>query len=175
MFRSNYPKLILIAAAIVVSSSLAFSQGPPQDARFGQPGQPMERRPNLLEELGLSREQIQSVRKLNQERKPVEQAARKRFQDANKALNMAIYADSVDDAEYRVRLTEFQDAQAELARIKFSNELAVRRLLTPAQLVRFRDLRRRFAEVREDIREAPPQRQERPLQRLRRGNQPPVN
>ncbi len=175
MFRSNYPKLILIGAAIVVFSSLAFSQGPPQDARFGQPGQPMERRPNLLEELGLSREQIQSVRKLNQERKPVEQAARKRFQDANKALNMAIYADSVDDAEYRARLTEFQDAQAELARIKFSNELAVRRLLTPAQLVRFRDLRRRFAEVRENIREAPPQRQDRPLPRFRRGNQPPVN
>ncbi len=178
MFRSNYPKLILIAAAIIVFSSLAFSQGPPQDARFGQPGQPgqpMERRPNLLEELGLSREQIQSVRKLNQERKPVEQAARKRFQDANKALNMAIYADSVDDAEYRARLTEFQDAQAELARIKFSNELAVRRLLTSAQLVRFRDLRRRFAEVRENIREAPPQGQERPRQPFRRGNQPPVN
>ncbi len=174
------------AAAIIATAfaGAAYSQNdkpqapPPDEVRFGPPpGQAMppdERRPSLLQELGLSREQIQAVRRMNQARKPVEETARKRFQDANRALNMAIYADTVDDADFKSKLSEFQAAQAELARIKFHSELAVRKILTPVQLVRFRELRRRFAEAREDMRDSEPP-AGRPIQRLRRGNQPPIN
>lgn len=182
MFRSKFPKLIVFAFAVVAGLSMtAFSQNdppvePPQNARFAKPaGQPGPR-PNLLQELGLTREQIQAVRRINQERKPVEQAARKRFQDANRSLNMAIYSDNVDEADFQAKLSEFQSAQAEMARIKFANELAVRRVLTPDQLVKFRDLRQRFADIRENRQNRPvdpPAR--RALQRFRRGNQPPVN
>jgi hypothetical protein len=42
------------------------------------------------------------------------------------------------------------------------NELAVRRILTPEQLVRFRDLRRQFTEAREKFRN---ERRERPFRR----------
>ena len=89
-----------------------------------QPGQPPvrgEQRPNLLQELGLSPEQIQSVRRINQQRKPLEQAARKRFQDAQRSLNMAIYGDSVDDADVQSKLAEFQAAQADLANLNCSD------------------------------------------------------
>jgi Spy/CpxP family protein refolding chaperone len=68
--------------------------------------------------------------------------------EAMRNLDMAIYADNVTDAEFQNRLKEFQSAEAELARLRFESELAVRKVLTPEQLVKFRDLRRQFAEMR---------------------------
>jgi Spy/CpxP family protein refolding chaperone len=174
------PRLLVLIGTLLCLSVGVFGQNPrPEDIRQGerfQPGQPAEQRPNLLQELGLSPEQVQAVRRINQQRKPVEQAARQRFQEAQRALNFAIYGDNVDDANMQAKLSEFQAAQAELARIKFTNELAVRKVLTPDQLVKFRELRRRFAEARETLKDAPLQRPvNRPLRRLRRGIPPPLN
>jgi Spy/CpxP family protein refolding chaperone len=173
------PRLLILIGTVLCLSVGVFAQNPrPEEVRQGdrfQPGQPSpaaEQRPNLLQELGLSQEQVQAVRRINQQRKPVEQAARRRFQEAQRALNMAIYGDDVNDADVQAKLTEFQTAQAELARIKFTNELAVRKVLTPDQLIKFRELRRRFAEAREELQNRPINR---PLRRLRRGNLPPVN
>lgn len=128
------------------------------------------RRANLMRELGLTPEQIEAVRRINHERKPVELAARKRFQDAQRELNRAIYAEIVDDANVAARLAEFQAAQSELSSIKFRNELAVRKVLTPVQLLKFREMRRRFAAEREE-RQGPGSR----TRRGRRANQPQVN
>ena len=145
----------------------------PNDAKAEQPN---DRRSDLFRELGLSDEQMQSLRRLNLDRKPVEQQARRRFQEANRELNGAIYSDSLNETVFQARLKEFQDAQAELARIKFSNELAVRKVLTPEQLGKFRELRRRFAEARQEMEDRPGQRRGRPaLRRLRRGGQLPPN
>lgn len=168
------PKLsILLALFFLLPLAIAAQElrpaGPPPDIQTGPPN---ERKPNLLLELGLSREQIQAMRRLNAERKPIEQEARRRFQEANREMSSAIYADTTSDEIVQSRLMEFQAAQAELARIKFTNELAVRRLLTPDQLVKFRAMRQKFAEVRENME----QRGVGPRRRLRRGNQPsPVN
>lgn len=170
--------LVLIGTALCFSGGVAAQNVRPADVRQPgqfQPGQPAEQRPNLLRELGLSREQIQAVRQINQERKPVEQAARRRFQEAQRSLNMAIYGDNVNDADVKTKLAEFQAAQADLAKIKFTNELAVRKLLTPDQLVKFRDLRRQFAEARQNMQKGPDQPVGRPLRRMRRGNIPPIN
>ena len=150
MRRTLYPRQILFALLICALPIIAAAQNPPpadgpRETRFAQPG---EQRPNLFMELGLTPEQVQALRRINADRKPAEMSARRRFQDANRALNMAIYGDAVDEAEFQARLSDFQAAQAELARIKFTNELAIRRLLTPVQLQRFRELRRRFAEER---------------------------
>jgi Spy/CpxP family protein refolding chaperone len=77
---------------------------------------------------------------------------------------MAIYADTVSDADFQTSLTEFRAAQSEMARLRFESELAVRKILTPEQLVRFRELRRKFAEERETkMRD----------RRMRRGGGPP--
>jgi Spy/CpxP family protein refolding chaperone len=86
---------------------------------------------------------------MNQERRPAMMRAQHRMREANRALDMAIYADTVSDADFQTRLNEFRSAQSELARLRFESELAVRKLLTPDQLVRFRELRRKFAEARE--------------------------
>lgn len=171
--KMNWKKTLLVGLAVLGMAVFGLSvnaqdrrppDAPAPDKRFvDAPGEPPDR-PDLLRELGLQPEQIQALRRINQERKPIENAARQRFQDATRALNLAIYADEVDESAYRTSLIEYQSAQAELARIKFSNELAVRRLLTPAQLMKFRELRRRFAEARErnmnrQVRRPQPQRQ----------------
>lgn len=184
MLRIISPKLFLIPAMVLFASAGLYAQGqrpvgPPKDARFGDPALPTDRphepRPNLFQELGLSREQIQAVRRLNQDRKPIEQAARERFQEANRALNMAIYADTVDEGDFRAKLAEVQAADAELAKIKFTNELAVRRVLTPAQLIRFRELRRRFAEQRQKMQNERLPPGDGPIREMRRGGGPPIN
>jgi len=144
------PRHFVFALIICALPIIATAQNPPpadapQETRFAQPGEP---RPNLFMELGLTPDQVRALRRINADRKPVEMTARRRFQEANRALNMAIYSDTVEEADFQTRLSEFQAAQAELARVKFTNELAIRRLLTPAQLQKFRELRRRFAEER---------------------------
>lgn len=108
-------------------------------------------RPNLLRELGLSTEQLQKIRQLNSERKPLMMEAQHRVRDAMRNLDLAIYADSVSETEIENKLKELQTAQAEIARLKARNELEVRKILTPEQLVRFREVRRRFAEKRMNL------------------------
>lgn len=175
----KHPKLSIFLALVFCLPvvALAQDQRPPVPPPNVQAGPPNEPKPNLLLELGLSREQIQAMRKLNAERKPIEQEARRRFQDANRELNMAIYADTASDEVVQSRLKEFQAAQADLARIKFTNELAVRRLLTPDQLNKFRTLRQRFADARENMEKRGAAPLGRPgLRRLKRRNQsPPIN
>lgn len=146
----KYLKLFLIVfTAFLALSTGAYGQDgpPPEDGPHDD--RPDARRPNLLAELGLSREQVQQIRRMNQERRPMMMEAQRRMREANRDLDMAIYRDSVSAEEFQARLKELQAAQAELARLRFENELSVRKILTPEQLVRFRELRRRFAEARE--------------------------
>ena len=151
--RSIILSLIFATVLFAVSS---VAQNPPADEMRPPVAGPHQndRRPNLFRELGLSPEQVQQIRQINQERRPRVDAALKRLGDANRRLDEAIYADAVDENEVGVRLKEVQDAQAELASIRFMNELAIRNVLSPDQLVRFRDLRKQFAEARERFRES---------------------
>ena len=80
------------------------------------------------------------------------QEAQRRLRDANRALDKAIYADLVNDSDVQGCLREFQAAQADLAKLRFENELAVRKLLTPEQLTKFRNLRQRFEQQMQNLR-----------------------
>ncbi|MFL6467113.1 MAG: Spy/CpxP family protein refolding chaperone [Pyrinomonadaceae bacterium] len=119
----------------------------PQDGRRNFADHPQDNRPNLIAQLGLSQEQIQQFRKLNAEHRPQMNEAQRRFRAANRELDIAIYADVVSEDAIQAKLKAFQEAQAEVDRLRFSNELNIRRILTPEQVVRFRDMRRRFAEM----------------------------
>lgn len=101
-------------------------------------------RAELLRELGLTQEQVQQIRKLNAERKPLMQEAQRRLREANRNLDLAIYADKVDEQVIQTRLKEVQESQAEVQKIRANTELEVRKILTPEQLVKFRDLRETF-------------------------------
>lgn len=135
---------------VLILAFAAFGQNlPPNQAqRFDGP-QPNDERPNLIAELGLSKEQIQLFRRTNGDHRPLMQAAQQRFREANRDLDIAIYADVVSEESIRGRLRDFQEAQSEVNRLRFMNELAIRKILTPDQVMRFREMRRRFAETRE--------------------------
>ena len=126
-----------------------------------------EKRPNLLRILGLSQAQMMEVRRINQSRRPHMDAAQARLRDANRALDEAIYADIFDQTSFDVRLKDVQAAQADLARLRFTNEMNIRKLLTPDQLARFRELRRRFAPPPPDQRVPPGSDDKNVLQPLR--------
>jgi len=108
---------------------------------------------NMLRQLGLGRDQIQRLQRINRERKPLMDAAQEKLRNANRSLDEAIYADEVSDTDVQAKLKEVQIAQADVFRIRFMNELAIRRLLTPEQLVRFRNMRQRFENARQGAQE----------------------
>jgi Spy/CpxP family protein refolding chaperone len=136
----------LLLCLAVFDVKMYGQDGPPPNPEPGV-NRPRRDRPNLIEQLGLSPEQIQQFRKLNAEHRPLMNTAQKRLGDANRELDMAIYADTVSDDVVRAKLRLFQDAQAEVNRLRFANELNIRRILTQDQLVRFRDIRRQYAEM----------------------------
>lgn len=136
---------MLLVALLAGSLAVNGQDGPPPDD--GPRDERPERRPNLFAELGLSREQVQQIRRINQQRRPLMMEAQRRMRMANHALNAAIYRDLVIDEEFQARLKELQAAQADLARLRFESELSIRKILTTEQLVRFRDLRQKFGEA----------------------------
>ena len=142
--------LLLLLALGALSMGAYGQDGPPPGD--GPHDERSAGRPNLLAELGLSREQVQQIRRANQERRPAMMQAQRKLREANRALDMAIYQDVVRDDEFQIRLREFQAAQAEVAKLRFESELSVRRILTPEQLGRFREIRQRFAEERREDR-----------------------
>lgn len=141
--------LIVGMMSLFALASFGYGQTVPQPLT-GQPAQakPADKRDAILRELALTDEQKIQLRELNKARKPLIQAAQKNFRDAMRALDASIYADVFDEYAYGLRLADLQKAQAELQRLRFENEVNIRKILTPAQLGTFRDLRKRFAAER---------------------------
>lgn len=140
LFYLFFAGLILTLAFTAVKAQ----DKPPTDAPKPQFDEP--RRPNLLQELGLNQEQRQQIRRLNADKKPLIREAQMRLREANRNLDQAIYADNIAETEIGARLKEVQLAQAEVIKIRSLTELAVRKILTPEQLIKFREIRRQFAE-----------------------------
>ncbi len=109
-----------------------------------------QQRPNLLRELDLTQEQIREIRTINQSNRQDLRAAQMKVGEARRNLDQAIYSEKADEATVKQRLKEFQDAQAEIARIRAFTEFSIRKILTPEQLIRFRELRQRFEQMRRE-------------------------
>lgn len=167
-------KLKIIFAFLILT--LTFSavnaqiEDEPDDAPPPKQNDQPIRRPNLLRELGLSDVQIRQLRTMNAESKTDLREAQEKMRNAKRALDEAIYADTVDNANIELKLREFSAAQAEINRIRAATELAIRNILTPEQLTRFRELHQNFEKRMEERRD---KREER--QNKRRGRQPQNN
>jgi Spy/CpxP family protein refolding chaperone len=109
-------------------------------------------RPNLLLELGLTPEQMQQIKRLNSGRRSLMMEAQRRVREATLNLDRAIYDDTLNETAIAARLKDLQNAQAEIAKLRSLNELEVRKILTSEQLIKFREVRQRFAENRENFR-----------------------
>lgn len=137
--------LLTVSAFLTVSA-----QEPAQDEN--QNPQQVNRPFRLLQELGLSREQIQQIRRINQERRPVMQEAARRWRQASRDLDIAIYADDSTEEQIKQLLKTAQLAQADLLKERSLTEYLIRRVLTPEQLVKFRNLRQQLIEERRNER-----------------------
>jgi Spy/CpxP family protein refolding chaperone len=143
----SFKNLILTGALVLFSFASAQAQGlqerPPKDNFRPQ---------QILRELGLSREQIQQIKRIHEDRREQMQSAQMRLRDANRSLDQAIYADTVNEDEIQTRLKEVQIAQGEVIKIRNLTELAVRKVLTAEQLTKFRQLRDEFIKRMEERR-----------------------
>lgn len=143
----------LILVAILSFGVSVFAQDAKNDEQPSQPNpQPAaDNKIMLLRHLGLTREQIQQIRRINAERKPLMDTAQQRLKELTKQLDSVIYADNIAEGEFQERLKSVQLAQAEVSKIRFSTEFAIRRVLTPEQLVKFRELHDRFEAAQQNI------------------------
>jgi Spy/CpxP family protein refolding chaperone len=114
----------------------------------------------LLSQLNLTPEQVTRMREIREQSVPQAREMTRRLNQARRALDEAIYSDSVDEALVEQRAREVSEAQAALVRLRAQTELRVRRVLTPEQLQIFRDLRLRA------------RRQQRIQRRIERGTPP---
>lgn len=100
------------------------------------------KRPGLLAQLNLTREQVQQIREINQQNRPQIREANRRLQEASRNLDIAVYSDTGDEAGIQARVKEVDAAHAEFIKLRTQTEFAVRKILNPEQLARFREIRR---------------------------------
>jgi Spy/CpxP family protein refolding chaperone len=96
---------------------------------------------NWVTALGLTPDQVAKIRAIRQENKVEWQAARQRLNQAQRALDEAIYSDDASETLVEQRTREVAAAQANEVRLRARTELGIRRVLTPQQLGTFRMIR----------------------------------
>jgi Spy/CpxP family protein refolding chaperone len=146
MKKINFLSLIFTVLLTALAVSSVRAQEPSEDANQNprQAARPFK----IMQELGLTREQIQQIRRINQERRPIMQDAQQRWQTARRNLDMAIYADDSNEEQVKELTKEATLAQAELLKERTLTEYLIRKVLTPEQLVKFRQLRQQLMQRR---------------------------
>lgn len=153
--------LIFIAFVVGLSATSIFAQARRPFTDAADDGPQNVNRTQVMRELGLTKAQLLEIRRINQENRPQKEAATIRFREAKNKLDRAIYADDVNENEVREKLRAVSDAQVEMTKINTLHELQVRQILTKEQLIKFRDLRKSFAERKEMRQELPKRMQNR--------------
>ncbi len=151
-----------MAATVLFSLGNVLAQdGPPPGNDFGERDAPGPNRAGILRrELRLTPEQMIQIRQINAETRPKMRTAQQRYRVARRDLDLAIYADELDEPALSEKVRAVVEAQAEVTKVRAMSEVAVRRVLTPEQLTRFRRLRQRFGAEQESGQRAPQRRRE---------------
>jgi Spy/CpxP family protein refolding chaperone len=142
MKKKNYLSLVLTILLAALAFSTVSAQEPAEDDN--QNPRPVARPFKIMLELGLTREQIQQVQRIYQTRRPIMQDAQQRWQSARRNLDSAIYADDSTDEQVKELTKAAQLAQAELLKERTLTEYLIRKILTPEQLIKFRNLRQQL-------------------------------
>lgn len=164
---------MLFIFSLILASSHLFAQTP-GDAPQGEPPR-ANQEANWREQLGLTPEQMGKIRSIREANAIEGQTIRRRVNLAQRALDQAIYSDTVNEADVEQRARELVAAQAAEVRLRAMTELNIRRVLTPEQLGTFRMIRQqrlREAQMRRRLENGNDQA---PLrnQRLENGLNPP--
>lgn len=129
----------LFLLLLVISTSRAFAQTP-GDTPLPEAAQD-DQTQDWRGALSLTPDQVGRIRTILQDKKLERQAARRRVNQAQRALDEAIYSDNATEAVIEQRAREVSEAQAAEVHLRAMTELNIRRVLTPDQLSTFRRVR----------------------------------
>ncbi len=163
-------KIIFLIVLTTLFSVSSFAQGdppPPVGDEFDQPALPDNRGQVIARVLGLSNEQKIQIRNINQNQRLQLQSANERLKNARANADKVIYQDTLDEALVEIVIRDVALAEAEITRIRMKSEIAMRNLLSPEQLVKFRKLRAQFEARRQNAEQIRKDRQQR---RRQQGN-----
>lgn len=139
LFPTRTAAIALTLFLLLLSASQALAQTPdeaaPTDAAQGNQDA------NWVTALGLTPDQVAKIRAIRQQNRVEWQTARQRLNQAQRALDEAIYSDDASEALVEQRTREVAEAQANEVRLRARTELGIRRVLTPQQLDTFRTIR----------------------------------
>ena len=134
--------LLLVAQAPQARAQSAQQDAPQTEQQEGVRRPRSEAGNALMQRLNLTPEQRERLREIRVESEADARELTRRVRLARRALDEAIYADAVDEALIERHARALAEAQAAVLRLRAATELKVRRVLTPAQLQAFRELRR---------------------------------
>jgi len=133
---------ILVAASLALGFAISVAAQDP--AGLPLPPQPAA---DPIQQLNLTPEQRQQIRRLTQETRDERQATNLRLRQANAALDQALDADPIDENIIEQRINEVAAAQTEQTRMRAHMELKIRRVLNSEQLATLRRLRLQLRDV----------------------------
>ena len=100
-----------------------------------------------IQQLNLTPEQRQQIRRLTAETRDERQNTNRRLREANMALDQALDAEPLDENLVEQRIKEVAAAQAAQVRMRAHMEMRIRRLLNSEQLATLRRLRLQLRDV----------------------------
>jgi Spy/CpxP family protein refolding chaperone len=100
-----------------------------------------------IEQLRLTPDQRQAIRRIVAESKDERQITNRRLREATVALDQALDTDPADDNVIEQRINDLALAQAAQLRMRIHTEVRIRRLLRPEQIATLRRLRLQVRDV----------------------------
>ena len=159
---------ILAGTLVSVQAQTSTQQPPTQDATQAQTTQA----PNLQVELGLTPDQIQKWRAMNQELRPQEVAGTVKVRQARLALAEAMEAQSPNEDVIKQRAKELADAQSVMTQLQALRQARMLQILTPDQRIKLKEIRERNQALRRGNQQQTVNGLNQRQQRLKRQNAP---
>ena len=128
-------KILLSLIIILTGASFVPGQQEPEPAT------------DPIEQLRLSPDQRQSIRRILADGRDERQMTNRRLREANVALDQALDTQPVDENLVEQKINELSAAQAAQLRMRIHTEMKIRRILRPEQLATLQRLRLQLRDV----------------------------
>ncbi|HSD46784.1 MAG TPA: periplasmic heavy metal sensor [Pyrinomonadaceae bacterium] len=116
-------------------------------ATFASAQQEPEQTTDPIDQLRLTPDQRQAIRRIMAEGRDERQNTNRRLREANIALDQALDAEPTDENVIEQRINEVASAQAAQLRMRIHTEMKIRRILRAEQLATLRRLRLQVRDV----------------------------
>ena len=131
-------KIVTALLMLLTAATITLAQQDP----VLNPGQP-----DPIEQLRLTADQRQAIRRIVAENRDERQATNQRVREANIALDQALDTDPPDENLIGQRVNDLAAAQTAQLRLRIQTEIKIRRILRPEQIATLRRLRLQVRDV----------------------------